>query len=110
MAGLSCFAAVGGKVEREVARTPRAPAGGLAALLHHLPFQHHGKTEKPDGTARLLHLYCVVYILAVGTISFSVSCVRPFEQGSNTQNCIPIPKGVITHVGRSTYPCSASGS
>ena len=43
----SCFAAYGGKVEREVARTPRAPAGGLAALLHLLPFQHHGNTEKP---------------------------------------------------------------
>src|SRR6266480_928822 len=27
-------------------RTPRARAGGLAALLHLLPFQHHGKTEK----------------------------------------------------------------
>src|SRR5437667_2015832 len=33
----SCFAAYGGEVEREGARTPRAPAGGLAALLHLLP-------------------------------------------------------------------------
>jgi len=34
-------------VEREVARTPRAPAGGLAALLHLLLFLDHGQTEKP---------------------------------------------------------------
>jgi len=44
---ITCFAVYGGEVEREVARTPRAPAGGLAALLHHLHFQHHWKTEKP---------------------------------------------------------------
>ena len=34
---ITCFAAYSGEVEREVARTPRAPAGGLAALLHLQP-------------------------------------------------------------------------
>src|SRR5207248_6355320 len=38
-----CFAACGGRRKRRDARTPRAPAGGLAALLHHLLF----KTGKP---------------------------------------------------------------
>jgi hypothetical protein len=33
--------------EKGDARAPRAPAGGLAALLHHLLFRHNGYTEKP---------------------------------------------------------------
>src|SRR5438045_370213 len=36
---ITCFAASGGEVGRGVARTPRAPAGGLAALLHPAHFQ-----------------------------------------------------------------------
>src|SRR5947209_1184568 len=60
---LACCAVCGGEVGREGARTPRAAAGGLAALLHHLPCQQHGKTKKPcqfanpSLTGSSLHLY-----------------------------------------------------
>src|SRR6266568_1786155 len=36
---IACFAACGGRRKRGDARTPRAPAGGLAALLHPLLFR-----------------------------------------------------------------------
>src|SRR5205814_6058854 len=38
---IACFAACGGRRKGKDARTPRAPAGGLAALLHHLLFRHY---------------------------------------------------------------------
>jgi hypothetical protein len=41
------FAACGGRRKGKDARTPRAPAGGLAALLHHLLFRQDGYTKKP---------------------------------------------------------------
>jgi hypothetical protein len=41
------FAACGGRRKGKDARTPRAPAGGLAALLYHLLFRQDGYTKKP---------------------------------------------------------------
>jgi len=46
--GHTYFTAYGGGVGREGVRTPRAPTGGLAALLHHSHFQHHGYIKKPE--------------------------------------------------------------
>ncbi len=84
----TCFAACGGEVAREVARTPRAPAEGLAALLHHLHFQHHGKTKKPLRGRRIpLAFRQGLAALPFALAFYSIPCYTVWHGRATYQTC-----------------------